>query len=200
LRAVRGDGVDELEQCLNHVKHLKKNILKRLTGKEEEWQRLCVILEFGTIDDSLRDIPFEKRLKNARLIEFIYVQILFALEMIKNRKTEKRRRTMAKKYWEERERMEWKMWKKGKDPKLVGTMALFASIPKDYPFPFYSPSRDHTKKVEVTKRPPGRPEKDLRYFLGETLSEPLRDLSRSRRDFSSFRSDILEKLFQLISG
>lgn len=193
--------MDELEQCLRHIKKLKENILKRFKGKEEEWQRLCVLLGLGTIDDSLTDIPFEKRLKNARLIEFIYVQIFFALEMIKDRRAEKRKRRMARKYWEDRERMEWKMWKKGKNPLLVEKMTRFASIPKDYPFPHYPPSHGDLK-IQLIKTRPGRSEKDLRYFLGETLNKPIKELSstRSRSELGSFRSDVLEKLFQLLFG
>jgi len=197
--------MDELEHCLRHIKNLKKDILNRLKGKEEQWQRLCVLLEFGTIDDSLREIPFEKKLRNATAIEFIYVQILFTLRLIRDRKVEKRKTTTAERAWKEREKVELQLWKKGKDIRLAKEMAYFrsyASVWKEYPHPFYSPSRDHMKSLKLTNRPLGRPGKDLRYFLGKTLNKPIRDLSVpcSHPTFSSFRSEVLEKLFQLIFG
>ena len=202
--------MDELEQRLNNIERLKKSILDELKGRKKQWQDLCNLLEKGTIypglpfgsipDDNFPPIPYRRRLKNTRTIEFIYVQIVFVLMMIKDRKVEKRKRTIAEKYWREREKMEWRFWKEGKDPKLVEKMVCFANVPKDYPFPYYPPSRNHMKQIEIVKRHPGRPVKDLRYFLGETIDEPLRELSSpsSLSNFRIFRTLVLEKLFKLL--
>jgi hypothetical protein len=196
--------MDELEQCLRHIKKLKENILKQIKDKEEKWQRFCVLLELGTINDQLKNIPYEKRLRNAKAIEFIYVQIIMILEIIKDRKSEKRKQTIAEKYWKEREKVEYRLWRQGKDWKKVGDMPKFASaksLLKDYPHPYYRPSPDHMKNIEIVKHSPGRPEKDLRYFLVDAIKS-IKGLSfaHSRSELGSFRSDVLEKLFQLLFG
>jgi len=185
----------------DHVKNLKKKILKH----DRRLKQFFNLLEEGIIrpgkpfhhNEHLDFIPGNRRLHNLQLLEFIYIQILFAIEGTKYKKHKKRQLTLAEKYWKEREKFEYRLWKQGKDFKLVQNMPKFARTPTDYTHPYYLPA---TLKIRLTNASMGRPKRDWQKFLRETISVAIEKLifPASRLTHQKHRLEALKILFTII--
>ncbi len=187
-----------LNSCLEEVGKLKRGIL-RLVKDKKEAEKFFNDLEKTRIDLKASFIPRNKRLRNAPLLRWIYFYIRSALLDIQGGRVEKRKKTTAERYWKKREKFEEKAYERGKDPQITVEGSSYApkynkGIIDEYPFPYYPPSRDHTKGMTLINRFPGRPEKMLNHFLRRILSDALRRLLPPPKSVTA----CLEKILQLL--
>lgn len=193
--------MDKLSKYLRWIEHRKRDIIKQGKDRAEEWQDFFTYLELfaGRIDGQFHEnIHRDKRETIAWNLLFVYEQIEFAQRYRIYQSAGRRKLTLAQKYWHEREKMEHRFFKHGRDWHAVKDMPRFSkakAILQDYPHPHYSPN---SLKVKLTPSIPGRPERDLRHWLYKVLNEPLRLLA-PKGSFRTLRSIVLEKLFGLLS-
>jgi len=137
--------------------------------------------------------------KSERLwkILFVYEQIHFVQGWGRCQSQEKRKRTLAERYWRVREKKEWALYRQGKNPKLVEEMPKFKNPPCDYPFPPPEMGPTKRRKLKFDKRKVGRPEREMRQWLFDVLKEPLRKLA-PHKAYQEFPNSILGRLFALL--